>query len=92
MRSLPKMHHALVDGVAAIDIGTVSSTRRPSPWTSRPETRSGRRSPTTAAATWRACRRAGVRAQRLLIDAAQRALAAPTRAAPPTTCAARPSC
>src|SRR3954471_14809110 len=80
---VPKMHHALVDGVAAVDIGTVVLDPPPEPldlapeeeWAPRPYDR-GRPLARLAATPM-------VRAQRLLLDSANRALAAtdPRRAA-----------
>jgi WS/DGAT/MGAT family acyltransferase len=72
---VPRMHHALVDGVAAVDIGTVLLDPAPeplelpepdAPWSPRPYDRRrhlARMSLTPA-----------VRAQRLLLDSASRAL------------------
>jgi diacylglycerol O-acyltransferase / wax synthase len=80
---VPKMHHALVDGVAAIDVGTVmlDPTEEPidvpapdEPWEPRPFDR--RRYLTRLAATPFA------RAQRLMLETATRALdTSPRRAA-----------
>jgi diacylglycerol O-acyltransferase / wax synthase len=73
---VPRMHHALVDGVAAVDVGTVLLDPSPEPlalpqpdgpWEPRPYDRTrhlARLSMTPA-----------VRAQRLLLDSATRALA-----------------
>lgn len=72
---MPKMHHALVDGIAAIDVGTVLLDPTPEPlevaapedsWSPRPFDR--RRQMTRIAAT------PFVRTQKLLLNSATRAL------------------
>lgn len=79
---VPKMHHALVDGVAAVDVGTVILDPSPEPmdvtpegpWEPKPYDR--RRHLARLAAT------PMVRGQRLLLDSARRALdTSPRRAA-----------
>ncbi len=74
---LAKMHHALVDGIAAVDIGTVlldpspeplDIPAPPEPWAPRPYER--------ARPHARLSFSPAVRAQRLAIEGAQRALAA----------------
>jgi len=76
---VPKMHHALVDGAAAIDIGTVLLDPTPEPmvipppqaWEPRPYDRT-RHLARLAATPW-------VRGQRLMLETAQRALEASPR-------------
>ena len=80
---VPKMHHALVDGIAAVDIGTVILDPSPEPmdipapeeeWRARPYDR--RRHIARLAAT------PFVSAQRIMLDSANRALdTSPRRAA-----------
>lgn len=83
MALVPKMHHALVDGVAAVDVGTVLLDPTPEPLDLRPDEAwkpvaydRGRHLARLAATPI-------VRTQRLLLDSAQRALGAtdPRRAA-----------
>ena len=79
---LPKMHHALVDGVAAVDVGTVilDPSAEPmdmspdAPWQPQPYDRRRHLARLAAAPMWQA--------QRLFLQGAERALAAdPLRAA-----------
>jgi diacylglycerol O-acyltransferase / wax synthase len=79
---LAKMHHALVDGIAAIDIGTVILDPTPEPLDLRPDAEWAPRPYDRRKHLTRMMTMPALRAQRALIDAAQRALTTdPRRAA-----------
>ncbi len=80
---VPKMHHALVDGVAAVDIGTVVLDPSPEPMDIAPEEEWTPRAYDRGRHLARLAATPVVRAQRLMLDSASRALAAtdPRRAA-----------
>jgi diacylglycerol O-acyltransferase / wax synthase len=79
---LAKMHHALVDGLAAIDIGTVILDPTPEPLDLRPEAEWAPRPYDRRRHVAKLMAMPALRAQRALLDAAQRALTTdPRRAA-----------
>ena len=79
---LAKMHHALVDGIAAIDIGTVILDPTPEPLDLRPDSEWAPRPYDRRKHLTRMMTMPALRAQRALLDAAQRALTTdPRRAA-----------
>ena len=79
---LVKMHHALVDGIAAIDIGTVILDPTPEPLDLRPDSEWAPQPYDRRRHLARMMAMPALRAQRALLDAAQRAITTdPRRAA-----------
>src|SRR3954447_4820481 len=73
---VPKMHHALVDGVAAVDVGTVILDPSPEPLDIAPEQEWAPRAYDRARHLARLAATPVVRTQKLMLDSASRALAA----------------